>query len=41
MAPSANTRDQLLDRGLPAAKLRTLPGWVEIMPCTPECGTSD
>jgi glycosyltransferase involved in cell wall biosynthesis len=36
MVPSAGTRDQLLSRGLPAAKLKPLPRWVNTEQFSPE-----
>ena len=36
MVPSTGTRDQLLARGLPAARLKPLPRWVDTTRFTPE-----
>lgn len=36
LVPSAGTRDQLLSRGLPAAKLKPLPRWVNTEQFSPE-----
>jgi len=36
MVPSAGTRDQLLSRGLPAAKLKPLPRWVNTEQFSPD-----
>jgi glycosyltransferase involved in cell wall biosynthesis len=41
MVPSAGTREQLLSRGLPAAKLKPLPRWVNIEQFSPEQRTPE